>query len=201
MADDTSRENANVYTEAQHFALLTSAVERETASLTETTTQLEAQVAALSTEKAGVEAELSTAKDRIDVLEAEKASAETAAATARQELEDFKAELARQAEVASRKTDRVARVKAANANLDDSYFTDERVTRWAEMADEQFEALVADMTEAAAAVKPAEVKTGDATEQARETAAFSGGTAPTGEGTTFAQFLSATGIAPIRLHS
>lgn len=196
---DNERETANVYTEAQHFALLESAVERETASLTEVRGQLEAQVASLTTEKAAADAELSEVKARIDVLEAEKASAEAALEAKTKEFEDYKAELARVERVEALKTERVARVKAANANLADSYFTAERVQRWAEMADETFESLVADMTEAAAAMAQTTEAPVDNTEQARETAAFTGGETPkAAEGTTFAQFLSA-GRAPARI--
>ena len=196
MADDNAI--ANVYTEAQHFALLESAVERETSSLTEVKSELEAQVASLTDEKTAVSAELASAQARIDVLEAEKASAEAARDAAAQEFEDYKAEQARVERIAELKAERTERVKAANANLADSYFTDERVQRWAEMADEAFGALVADMTEAAAAVAVATTE-GDATEQARETAAFSGGSAPTaGEGTTLSQLLTATGRMPAR---
>jgi len=192
--EEASVADANVYTEAQHFALVESAVERETSSLTSEKAALEGQVATLESEKAALADELTGAQTRIDVLEAEKANAEAAAEAARTELADFKAELARKAEVAAKKDERVSRVKAANGNLDDTFFTPERVTRWAEMADESFEALVADMTEAAAAVKPAEVsgasETTDTTEQARETAAFSGGSTTTViEGSALATFL------------
>jgi len=197
---DNERETANVYTEAQHFALLESAVERETASLTEVKSELEAQVASLTTEKAGVVAELDTVKARVDVLEAEKATADAALEAKTKEFDDYKAEQARVERVAALKAERKAKVQSANANLADAYFTDERIQRWAEMADEAFDALVADMTEAAAAVAaPAEETVDKTTEQARETAAFTGGDTPTaGEGSIFAQFLSA-GRAPASL--
>jgi hypothetical protein len=44
-------------------------------------------------------------------------------------------------------------VQKANANLADTFFSHERITRWAEMADEAFDVLVADMTEMAKASK------------------------------------------------
>lgn len=176
MSDTAAAPAANVYTEAQHFALLESAVERETAKLSDEKETLQAQVGTLSSEKAALADELAGVKSRVDVLEAEKAAAEARAEAGATEFEGFKAELARNAEVAEKKTARVERVKAANSALGGDYFTEERAGRWAEMSDEVFEALVADLTEAAAAVKPAETP-GDkpATELAKETAAFSGG--------------------------
>jgi DNA repair exonuclease SbcCD ATPase subunit len=171
----------NVYSEAQHFSLLESAVERETASVTAEKSALEAQVQTLESEKAAVAVELDEAKNRIDVLEAEKATAEAAAETARTELEDFKSETARQARVEELKSERTAAVKAANGNLADNFFTPERVTRWAEMDDEAFGALVTEMRDFAEAAKaqPASEPEEKTTEQARETADFSGGSAPT----------------------
>lgn len=195
-----SGENAsNLYTEAQHFALLESALTRETAELSEAKETLEAQVGTLSSEKAALADELATVKSRIDVLEAEKAAAEARADAAAKEFADYKAQLAREVEVAEKRTARIERVKAANNSLGEDYFTQERAQRWAEMSDEAFEALVADLIEAAAAAKPTET-TGQsgsgeksAAELARESAAFTGGqtaTSTSGE-TTLAQLLGA----------
>jgi chromosome segregation ATPase len=189
---DAKAENANVYTEAQHFALLESAVERETSSLTEVKSTLEAQVASLTTEKETAEAGLAEAKAQLDKLEAEKANVDAALETKTKEFDDFKAELARTEQVAALKSERVAAVKAANANLADTYFTDERAQRWAEMSAESFEALVADMGEAASATKTTESAETDATEQARESAAFTGGTeTKTADVSNFAEFMKA----------
>jgi chromosome segregation ATPase len=185
---------ANVYTEAQHFALLESAVERETAKLSEAKETLETQLGTLESEKAALADELAGTKSRLDVAEAEKAAAEARADAAAKELADFKAELARAAEVAEKRTARIERVKAANSSLGEDYFTTERAQRWAEMSDEGFEALVADLIEAAAAAKPADsTDTTSATELARESAAFAGGQTATsiqGE-TALAQLLGA----------
>lgn len=185
----------NVYTEEQHFALLESAVERETASIVADKGELEVQVASLSEAKAGVEAQLAEAQGRIDVLEAEKANAEAATKAAVDEFDAYKAELARVAEVEAAKAERVARVKAANSNLADEYFTAERAQRWAEMSGEAFDALVADMTDSFAAVKAPAVEAAAEVETPvveTETAAFSGGeTATVSEGSTFATFLAA----------
>lgn len=165
---------ANVYSESQHLALLTSAVERETAALSEVKQSLETKVTTLESEKASMAGELKTANDRLDVLEAEKAAAEAKATETATEFEAFKADLAHQREVAEKRTARTERVKAANSALGEDYFSEGRVQRWAEMSDEDFNVLVADLTEAAAAAaKP--VDTGQPKEQARETAAFTGG--------------------------
>ncbi len=168
----------NVYSEAQHFSLVKSAIEQETAALTTEKSELQSKVETLESEKAAMATELSEAKSKIDVLESDKATAEAEAETAKKSFEDFKADLMKKDQVSKKKSERSDRVKAANENLGDGYFTDERVTRWAEMSDEDFESLVTEMTEFAAA-KPAEDKADTkTTEKARETAAFKGGETP-----------------------
>jgi hypothetical protein len=179
----TAKEVAGVadertFTEAEHFALLTDAVQRETSSLTAEKSQLETTVSELQA--------------RVDVLEAEKAAETAAKDQAVSEFEAFKAEIAEKAAVEARKADRVARVKAA-AELPDTYFTDDRIQRWAEMADEQFEALVADLAEVAAA---APASSGDG-KTVTETAAFKGGESPsTPTGSVLGQYFAARGLAP-----
>ncbi len=191
----------NVYTEAQHFSLLESAVERETAAMTAEKSELEARVTALESEKAATATELSEARARIDVLEADKVNAEAAAEAVRTELADFKAEIERKARVEELKASRKARVQTANANLGDAYYSDERVTRWAEMSDEQFDLLAADMADAAKdapaskdddAKADADKAPDKTAEKARETAAFTGGETPSAsEGSILGQFLGA----------
>lgn len=169
---ETAKEAAPVsddnrtFTEAEHLALLTDRVARETADLTEAKTALETEVSEL--------------KQRVDVLEAEKAAAITERDNTKAEFEGFKKDLEEKAAVAERKEARVARVKAANESLPEDYFTEERATRWAEMADEAFDAFVADIE----AVKVP-------TTTARETAAFTGGDSPTAksEGSVLGSFL------------
>jgi chromosome segregation ATPase len=174
---------SNVYTEAQHFSLLKSAVESETSSLTAEKSELETRLEALESEKAAAATELSEAKTRIDVLEAEKATAEAAAESARTELAEFKTSIERSAQVEELKNSRKAAVQKANDSLADTFFSQERVTRWAEMAEEAFDALVADMTEMAKASPTSETKSSETktTEVARESAAFAGGTTPSSE--------------------
>ncbi len=193
----------NVYSEAQHLSLVKSAVEQETAAMATEKSELQAQVETLESEKAALATELSEAKSKIDVLESDKATAEAAAETAKKSFEDFKADLQRKQEVDQKKSDRKDRVKAANQNLGDGYFTDERITRWAEMSDEDFNSLVAEMTEFAAATAPAETGPSGPTgatgpedkstnEKARESAAFTGGETASAEqeGSTLALFLA-----------
>jgi chromosome segregation ATPase len=180
----------NVYTEAQHFSLVKSAVEQETSALATEKSELAGRIEALEGEKAALATELSDAQKTIDVLESDKATAEAAAETAKKDFEDFKSELERKRQVEEKKSDRKTRVKAANENLGDSYFTEERVTRWAEMSDEAFDGLISEMTEFAAATestktdeKSDEDEAKKTTEKARETAAFTGGETPsTNEG-------------------
>ena len=141
------------YTEAEHLALMADAVKRETASLSEAKETAETQISTLSA--------------RVDVLEAEKAAAETKVSQVQADFDAFKAEVERAREVETAKQDRLSRVKAANEQLPDSYFTDERIQRWAEMTEEAFASLIDDLT-AAAVAGPV-----------KETAAFSGGETPT----------------------
>jgi chromosome segregation ATPase len=184
------------FTESQHQALLTDAVARETASLNVVKEELEARVETLSSEKAAVDAEKAELQSRIDVLEAERAAAQKAHEDSVAEFEAFKTDLEEKAAVEARKADRVTRVKAANASLGDAYFTEERVLRWAQMSDEQFDSLVADITESAA-TSASSTETKPATEQARETAAFTGGTTPTvTEGSTLGALFARTGKLP-----
>lgn len=192
MPDDAK----NVYTEDQHFALVTAAVDRETAALSTKSQELETQVASLTETN-------TTLQSKLDVLEGEKASESARADAAEKALVDFKAELAEKAAIEARKADRVAAIKAANGDLADEYFTDERAQRWAEMADEAFEVVLEGLREAASASSKKAATTEGSTaekvaEQARETAAFTGGDAPTNgaTGSTLGAFLTATGHLP-----
>lgn len=162
------------FTEAEHFALLTDAVQRETAGLT-------SEKDALSVEKAELQS-------RVDVLEAERAALTTERDNIKSEFEAFKADLAEKAEIEERKGERLAKAKAAADHLPEDYFTAERAARWAEMSDEAFEAAMADLV----ATKPV-----GAANPVPETAAFSGGEAPTSreaDGSTFGSFLRKRGI-------
>ena len=136
------------YTEAEHLALLTDAVRRETAEATEKQEQLQTERDELV--------------KKVDVLEAEKASAEKERDELRTEFDQYKAEREKAEQIAQAKAERVDKVKAANDQLPDSYFTEERMQRWAEMTEEAF----AEVVEALGATKGSPLK---------ETAAFSGG--------------------------
>jgi chromosome segregation ATPase len=172
--ENTVTDTDNRYSESQHLALLESALTRETAELTVVKEEAESRAEALTTEKAALEQRLAESEQRVGVLEAEKASAEAAAEAARAEFTEFKAEQERAAEVAARREARSQRVKAANAALDDSHFTEERIGRWAEMSDEAFDAVVA-AYEAGASASAKETASDANREQVRQTAAFKDG--------------------------
>ena len=144
------------FTEDELLTLLTDRVQRETADL--------------KTQLSTLTAERDEAVKRVDVLEAEKAALTSERDKVTAEYETFKNDITEKAAVAERKDARIERVKSANDQLPDSFFTPERAQRWAEMAEEQFEALVADLTAAKSTETAAAPK--------RETAAFTGGDSP-----------------------
>lgn len=225
-AEEVAVAEERSFTEAQHFALLTDAVARETASLSTAKEELESKTTALESEKAALAATNSELQSRIDVVDAEKAAAEQARDAVQTEFDAHKAAETEKAEAEARKSDRLTRVKAANSALGEDYFTEARTQRWAEMAEDTFEALVADITEAAASLGMHKYETGgedgtckscakpatagahfpvakeksaeDLDKDARETAAFKGGDTPTsgGSGSLFGQFMQKTGHAP-----
>lgn len=190
------------YTAQEHNALLTDGIARETADLRSAKEDAEAgfvtEKSALETKVTTLEAEKAELQGKLDVVEAEKVAETKRADDVQAAFDGHKAEQERAAEVETKKIDRITRVKAAKEGLDDSYFTDERVLRWAEMADEQFDLLIADFTDA----KTTETAAADGKtveKQARETAAFSAGktaTAVTPTGGIFAQLMSATNKLP-----
>lgn len=125
----TDKITPRTFTEAEHEAILTTEVRREVASATEVK---DARIAELETQ--------------VDTLEAEKASLETKVTEAETAFETFKTESEQAAEVAARRESRVDAVKRISAReLPESYFTEARVTRWAEMADESFNELLEDL--------------------------------------------------------
>lgn len=144
------------FTEDEHFAVLTAAVQRETA-------ELQTKLTTLTTER-------DEAVKRVDVLEAEKAALTSERDKTVADFEAFKQDVTERAAITERKDARVERVKAANEQLPDDFFTPERAQRWAEMADEQFESLVADLVAAKGSAEPVP----------RQTAAFTGGDSPSG---------------------
>jgi chromosome segregation ATPase len=128
-------------------------------------------VSTLTAEKSALEAEKSELESRIDVLEAEKVAAEKARDEAVSEFEAFKSDLAQKAAIAERKDARIAAIKEAAADLlDDEYFTDARVQRWAEMSDESFEQVVADFRDLAAKAPKREVQGEDQVRRRRRPA-------------------------------
>ncbi len=192
-----------IFTEEQHVALLETAVERETASLTATNQELTATVETLTSEKAAVQADNVELQNKIDVLESERAAETSRADIAEKALKDFQDEITEKAATEERKAARLAAVKAADGSLGDDYFTEARVQRWAEMSDDHFDSLVEDLTEAAAKKPPMADDDADdgkaASEKAaRETAAFRGGEAPTSVAASgLRTFFEKTGKLPV----
>lgn len=119
------------FTEAEHQAILETALAREIAAAT---AEKDQQVADLQA--------------RIDVLEAEKASLNEDKSKLQEDFDAYKAGVEEAKAREGRRVERVDRVKAA-AQLPDAYFTDERVARWVAMSDEAFDALVSDFAEVA----------------------------------------------------
>jgi hypothetical protein len=168
------------YSETEHFALLTDAVQRETAALAEVKTTLTAEKSALEV--------------RVTTLESEVAAERTAKEQLAAEFETFKAEVAAREAVAARKDERVSRVKAAAPHLADDYFTPERAQVWAEMSDDVFAVLVEGLETSAQALAAKKGDEKPAGTPAAETAAFRSGASPTspeGQGSVFTQFLAA----------
>lgn len=123
------------FTVAEHEAIVVDAVRREVATAT-----------------ASLEEQLAEANKRIDVLEAERAAADKARADAEEAMEELKEETERREEIASRRDSRVAIVRElAGGTFGDEYFTESRIQRWAEMADEAFESLLDDLADTALA--------------------------------------------------
>lgn len=175
------------FTEKEHEALVTDAVRREVATATESK-----------------DSRITELEGQIDVLESEKAALEQGKTDAEKALEDYKNEQERAKEIASKREARKKAIQEVSAHLPDSYFTDERVSRWAEMADEDFDSLVETQAETSISALPAEEAkqfeglegearlaklvevvtqrreaAGEKSSVTRETAAFSGGVQPT----------------------
>lgn len=131
MADDNK-----TFSQDEHIAILADRVARETADLTAERDQLK-------TEKADLESKL-------DVETSAKAAAEQAKADAERELAEFKAQVDGEREAASRKDERIAKVREAAKHLDEGFFTDEaRVARIVAMEETTFEGYVSDLASTA----------------------------------------------------
>jgi chromosome segregation ATPase len=198
------------YTANEHAAVLDAEVKRQTATLNADRDKLETEKSALQDQINGLESEKADLLSRIDKVEAEKSAAEKATEELQKEFDGHKAEVARKEEIAKLRAERAEKAKTELAGLDEKYFTDERIQRWAEMSAEAFEAAIADLKETAGAVKkdkkdgkekPAFMTDDDeddakkSEKAARETAAFRGaGDGPSdtsGGQTTFMRLLAA----------
>lgn len=141
------------YSEDEHLAILSDRVTKETAGLTAERDQL-------SGEKTELE-------NKLDVETSAKTAAEQRATEAEKALEDFKTQVEGEREAASRKEERVKKVRETAGHLGDDFFTDEkRIARIVAMAEEDFEGYLADLSVTAKAA-PASTTT---TTVPRETA-------------------------------
>jgi hypothetical protein len=136
----------NVYSEAQHFSLLKSAVEQETAALTTESRSCRLAVETLESEKAATATELSEAQVPDRRPGSRQGHRRGCCRTARTELADFKAEILARRSIEDKKSS--ARTGSRPPTSTWATTTSRRaITRWAEMSDEAFDALVSEMTE------------------------------------------------------
>lgn len=120
------------FSESEHTAILADRVATETASLT----------GELETVKASND-ELQT---KLDVAESARVAAEQATEAVTKEFEEFKTGLETLREAASKKDERIAKVKEVASHLADDFFDDEkRVARIVAMDDESFDGYVEDL--------------------------------------------------------
>lgn len=125
-------DSEKTYSEKEHIAILSDRVTTETASLTAERDQL-------ATDKGELE-------NKLDVSESAKTAAEQRAEKAEKDLEDFKAEVDEDREKASRKDDRLKKVRESAKHLGDDFFDDEnRVNRIVAMKDDEFEGYLGDI--------------------------------------------------------
>lgn len=120
------------YTEAEHIAILSDRVAKETADLNAERDQLSSEKDELAT--------------KLDVAESAKLAAEQRVVEVEKSLVDFKAEVDTEREAAARKDVRIAKVRESADHLGDDFFEDEkRVQRIVAMAEEDFEGYLADL--------------------------------------------------------
>jgi chromosome segregation ATPase len=136
MADD-AKPAPRVLTEGEAYAISAANVQRETAELT-------TKVDTLNKEKAELQSKL-------DVSEAAVQTEKTARETAEQALTDYKAEVEREKAAQSRRGEREKKVREAASHLPDTFFTEERLARWATQDDTAFEAYLKEIAELAPA--------------------------------------------------
>ena len=147
------------FSEAEKDALVRDAITRETASLTD-------KLAAIESENTELKAKLEThgteLQGRLDTLEAERDTLQAERDTVRGEFDAFKAELEQREAAAARSEARVAAVREAAAGLKDDFFTDERAARWAQLSDDDFEQVKAELAAVAGSLpQPPSGQVGD----------------------------------------
>lgn len=137
MSETTAPAPVRTMTETEAYAIVADSVKRETAALT--------------ADKERLTAEVTDLQSRLDIAESAKVAAEQARDEAVQKHADYIAEQDAQREAASKKDERIAKVREAASHLKDEFFTDEsRVTRIVAMKDDEFDGYLADLRETAA---------------------------------------------------
>lgn len=120
------------YTEAEHIAILSDRLTKETADLTATVDQLTESKTEL--------------ENKLDLAESAKVAAEQKTTEAEKSLEDFKAEVTEREAAAARKDERLGKLRESAEHLGEDFFTDEtRVARIVAMKDEEFAGYAADL--------------------------------------------------------
>jgi chromosome segregation ATPase len=156
---------ARTMTETEAYAIVADSVKRETAALT--------------ADKERLTAEVTDLQSRLDIAESAKVAAEQAAAEAVQKHTDYIAEQDAQREAASKKDERIAKVREAASHLKDEFFADEaRVTRIVAMKDDEFDGYLADLRETAALAPKAPAGGETPRETAMAGSSVTGGEAP-----------------------
>jgi chromosome segregation ATPase len=145
------------YTEAEHIAILSDRLTKETAELSATVDQL-----------TGDKTEL---ENKLDVAESAKTAAEAKAAEAEKALEEFKAEIQEREEAAARKDERLKALRESAEHLGEDFFNDEkRIERIVAMKDEEFSGYAADLAATAVGAPKGATVPRESAMQNRETA-------------------------------
>jgi chromosome segregation ATPase len=171
MSETTVTTPVRQLTEAEAYAIAAAEVKRETA--------------ALQTDVERLTAEVTDLQSKFDIEVSARTAAEAARDAAVKVHEDYLADLDAQREAASKKDERVTKIREAASHLKDEFFADEsRIARITSMKDEEFEGYLADLRETAS-LAPAP----KAGETPRETAmagsAVTGGEAPAAAASAF----------------
>lgn len=134
MADD-AKPAPRTLTEDEAYAISAANVKRETAELT-------GKVETLNKEKAELQKQLDVSQAAVETEKAAREKAE-------KDLTDYKAEVERETAAKGRRGEREKKVREVAKHLPDTFFTDERLDRWAAQDDEAFGGYLKELAELA----------------------------------------------------